>query len=278
MSDRSEKYIYDPSWEGERKRLQSLERLNDPTTIAHFEAVGVAPGWTCLEVGAGAGSIARWLCNRVGPEGQVVATDLDTRFLEDIDSPHLELRRHDILEDEFESGDFDLVHARFVLEHLSRYRDALARMIEALAPGGWIVVEDVDFAAPIMADPGERPGFPEESIAAAAELTSLLLQLSKARGIQADLGRRLPALLAMAGLEDVGAEGRTDFVWSGTEEAEIGRLSVGHVTKVAVESGLMSAEERARYMSLFTEPGVGSFSPLRFGAWGRKPKALSIGD
>jgi predicted O-methyltransferase YrrM len=264
-------YIYDPSSQDERARLAALERMNDPATIAHLEHVGVRAGWRCLEIGGGGGSITRWLCAKVGPEGRVVATDLDVRFLEEIDAPNLEVRRHDVLEDELEREAFDLVHARFLLEHLPRYRDALARMVDALAAGGWIVVEDVDFAGAIMADPEQRPGHPPESVATGAELTARLLGFAGVRGIQPELGRHLPALLIEAGLEEVGAEGRTNLVWSGSEEAEVGRLSLEHVTKVALDAGLITPEDRARYMSVVTDPGTASFSPLRFGAWGRKP-------
>jgi SAM-dependent methyltransferase len=271
MSEQTPDYIYDASSEDELTRLQALERLNDPATIAHLEASGVGPGWRCLEVGGGAGSIARWLSERVGPEGSVVVTDLDTRFLERIDAPNLEVRRHDILEDELEAGAFDLVHSRFLLEHLPRYREALARMVDALAPGGWIVVEDVDFAGVIMADPEQRPGYPPESVVAGAELTKRLLGMAGFRGIQPELGRRLPELLIEAGLEDVGAEGRTSLMWSGSPESEVGRLSLERVTQVALDAGLISEEDRNRYMSTVTEPGNAAFSPLRFGAWGRKP-------
>lgn len=267
-----QRYVYDADWEGERRRLQSLERLNDPATVAHFEAVGVGPGWRCLEIGGGGGSIARWLCERVAPGGTVVATDLDVRFLEEIDAPNLEVRRHDVVEDELEAEAYDLVHSRFLLEHLPRYRDALARMIDAVAPGGWIVVEDVDFAASIMADPAQRPGFPPESVEIGAELTARMLQFAGPRGIQPELGRHLPALLADAGLERVGGEGRTNWMWSESEESEVGRLSLEHLTKVAVDAGLLTPDDRARYMSVVTEPGIGTFSPLRFGAWGRKPE------
>lgn len=272
MSEQKQDYIYDASSESELTRLQSLERLNDPATIAHLEAVGVGSGWRCLEVGGGAGSITRWLCERVGSGGSVVATDLDVRFLERIDAPNLEVRRHDILEDELETGTYDLVHSRFLLEHLARYREALARMVDALAPGGWIVVEDVDFAGAIMADPKERPGYPPESIATAAELMQRMLAFAGPRGIQPELGRRLPELLIEAGLEEVGAEGRTNLMWSGSEESEVGRLSLERVTKVAADAGLITEEDRARYMKVVTEPGQAAFSPLRFGAWGRKPR------
>lgn len=271
MSERKQDYIYDAASADERRRLELLERLNDPATVEHLEAIGVGPGWRCLEIGGGGGSLARWLCERVGAEGRVVATDLDTRFLDEIEAANLEVRRHDILEDELESGAFDLVHSRFLLEHLPRYRDALARMIDAVAPGGWILVEDVDFAGALLADPAQRPGYPQETVAVAAELSARLLAMAPMRGIQPELGRHLPALLAEAGLEEVGGEGRTTWLWTGTEQAELGRLSLDRVTKVAAEMGAITEEERAGYMRVVTEPGIGTFSPLRFGAWGHKP-------
>jgi 2-polyprenyl-3-methyl-5-hydroxy-6-metoxy-1,4-benzoquinol methylase len=271
MTDKTANYIYDPAEADERTRLTHLERLNDPATIKHLELVGVGAGWTCLEVGGGGGSITRWLCEAVGPNGRVVATDLDTRFLEEIDAPNLEVRKHDILEDDLEKNEFDLVHSRFLLEHLARYREALQKMVDALKPGGWIVVEDVDFAAALMADPKQRPGIPADSIPLGAEMTARLLQMAQAGSIQPELGRHLPALLVEAGLVDVGAEGSMTFLWSMTEEAEVGRLSIERVTKIAVDAGFLSEDDRSRYMTLFNEPGRGTFSPLRFGAWGRKP-------
>ncbi|HEV2755763.1 MAG TPA: methyltransferase domain-containing protein [Actinomycetota bacterium] len=271
MTNESDAYIYDPASADERRRLELLERLNDPATIAHLEEIGVGAGWRCLEIGGGGGSITRWLCERVGSGGRVVATDLDTRFLDEIGAPNLEVRKHDILEDALDEGAFDLVHSRFLLEHLPRYRDALARMIDALAPGGWILVEDVDFAGALLADPAQRPGYPRETIPIAAEVAQRLLAVAPVRGIQPELGRRLPELLAEAGLEDVGGEGRMSWLWTGTEEAELGRLSLERVTKLAADAGAITQEERERYMAVVTEPGIGSFTPLRFGAWGRKP-------
>ena len=47
-------------------------------------------GWRCLEFGAGGGSIAAWLCDRVAPDGAVVATDLDTTVLEEVAHPDLD--------------------------------------------------------------------------------------------------------------------------------------------------------------------------------------------
>jgi ubiquinone/menaquinone biosynthesis C-methylase UbiE len=74
-------------WHNRDGWLSLLEELFDPVTVRRLERVGVAPGWQALEVGAGRGSIASWLADRVGEEGRVVATDIDTNLLEDRNDP-----------------------------------------------------------------------------------------------------------------------------------------------------------------------------------------------
>src|SRR5437588_12538585 len=86
-------YLVPNSWDHARKRLELLEGCFDPGTIRRLEATGVRPGWRCLEVGGGGGSITRWLCERVGVLGRVTVVDIDTRFLEELDYPNLEVRR-----------------------------------------------------------------------------------------------------------------------------------------------------------------------------------------
>jgi ubiquinone/menaquinone biosynthesis C-methylase UbiE len=65
-----------------------LEELFDP--LSRRRRALVQPGWRCLEVGAGRGSMAVWLAEQVGPTGHVVATDVDTRYLERLDVPNLD--------------------------------------------------------------------------------------------------------------------------------------------------------------------------------------------
>jgi 2-polyprenyl-3-methyl-5-hydroxy-6-metoxy-1,4-benzoquinol methylase len=125
-------YLFTYEDKAERERLASIEASLDPFTIECLEKIGVKEGWRCLEVGAGGGSIAEWLCRRVGTVGRVVATDLQTKFLEAIDSPNLEVRRHDITAEALEPDTFDLVCARKVLEHLAAPATALRSMYSAL--------------------------------------------------------------------------------------------------------------------------------------------------
>src|SRR6516165_794924 len=81
----------------EDDRLELLEQLFDPGSREWRHRV--QPGWRCLEVGAGRGSMAAWLADRVGPTGRVVATDVDLTYLSRLEAANLEVRRHDILED-----------------------------------------------------------------------------------------------------------------------------------------------------------------------------------
>lgn len=131
-----------------RALLLQQERIFDPVTIRHLNEIGVREGWRCADIGAGTGSIARWLARRVGMSGAVVATDIDTRFLATLASSTLSVRRHDIVTEPLEFDAFDLVHARlFVarMPELTAARDAaLAHMLAALKPGAWLLAEACD--------------------------------------------------------------------------------------------------------------------------------------
>src|SRR5437660_2524817 len=125
----------------EYARLLVIERALDAVTIAHLDRLGVAAGWRCAEVGAGAGSIARWLAGRAGP-AHVVASDLYPEFLAPIARSGVSVVRHDVAVDPPPGEGFDLVHARLVLEHLPEREEVLERLASWLAPGGWLLVED----------------------------------------------------------------------------------------------------------------------------------------
>lgn len=73
-------YFFDTAEQVERHRLEAQTALWDPFTFRILDGVGVAEGWRCLEIGAGTGSVASWLCERVGGSGHVVATDVETRW------------------------------------------------------------------------------------------------------------------------------------------------------------------------------------------------------
>ncbi len=108
-------YIMSNAWDDERRRLGGMEARYDAGTFRYLAMLGVDDGWSCWDVGAGGGTVAAWLCDRVTPSGSVLAMDLDTRFLEELDHPNMEVRRHDVVRDPLPEGGFDLIHTRLLL-------------------------------------------------------------------------------------------------------------------------------------------------------------------
>src|SRR3954464_15709019 len=188
-------YALDPAWHAERERLNSLTSLYDPRTLQLCERLGLAAGWHCLDAGAGTGSLATALAERVGPTGSVTALDADARFLAPLESERLKVVEADLAGARLPVGRFDLVHARLVLEHVPERDRVLAELAAPVRPGGWLLIEDFDWSTAMVVDP---PSELHERVARAC------LMLFSAHAYDPYYGRRLPRRLAAAGLVDVG--------------------------------------------------------------------------
>ncbi|HEY2194289.1 MAG TPA: class I SAM-dependent methyltransferase [Actinomycetospora sp.] len=105
-------YIFDDSATVAYQRLDLMSRILDPWTRGHLEGVGVRPGWHCLELGGGTGSIAEWLCAEVGSPGSVTSLDIDTTLLDLVPAQNLTVRRADARTDTLPAGTYDLVTCR----------------------------------------------------------------------------------------------------------------------------------------------------------------------
>lgn len=218
-------YLFAHSWSGELERLDALASILDPGTFSLLDRIGLGSGWRCLEVGAGAGSVASFMADRAGPAGRVVATDLDTGFLDCLGLSGVEVRRHDVVADSLEESAFDLVHARLLLEHLRDWRVALERMAMALAPGGWIVVEALEWTATSFAS--ASPDSPVRRLERLAPtLSRLLVEALRPAGIEVRLGHRLPAELVRLGLDEVRGEGRAPVLRGGSPEMRVAHLTL----------------------------------------------------
>lgn len=262
-------YVFSPEWTMERDRLLALEALFDDESARHLAGVGVGEGWRCLEVGCGAGGIACWLAERVGPTGRVVATDLDTRFVEGHGLDNLEVRRHDILSDPLERGAFDLAHARAVVEHIPDHRGALRRVVTALKPGGWAVIEDTHFGGPMAAalacyaDPAEHRALFEHLYGAVGRLFD-------AAGADGSFGPRLVGELKAVGMERVGGVVHAPLVSGGTENWVRGTLE--QLGPRLVGARLVTSDDVARGLATMAGDGSTHYAPpFMVTAWGRRP-------
>jgi SAM-dependent methyltransferase len=192
MTDSS--YVFsDGSAEPELRRLRLLESVFDEDTRRWLcSSPDSLTARRCLEVGAGAGSIAAWMASEVGPSGRVVAVDLDTKFLRDL--PH----NVDVVQGRVGAApnvgaEFGLVHARYVLIHNRDALTVLANMLAVLSPGGTLVIEEPDFsAASALVGPPEL----KESFTNVREAIRCMYA---DRGVSYAMGRDLPAIVRQAG-------------------------------------------------------------------------------
>ena len=259
-------FAADAEAEGELARLRLIEAECDPHTFGYFDAIGVGPGWRCVEVGAGGGSVVRWLSQRVGPTGQVVAADLDPRFLGDLHEPNLAVRRCDITRDELELDTYDLVHCRFLLMHLDDPADVLRRMVAALRPGGWLVAEEPDneVAAAIDSAHPCAAGFDRcyrKRIDWGAALGTFDLCF----------GRVLPVHLEALGLVEMGNEAYTRVFHGGDPMSRMWLQTWARIDDGLIADGVLTESEVAEVQSAYQDPTFIYRSGLIQSVWGRKP-------
>jgi SAM-dependent methyltransferase len=247
----------------ELSRLQLLEACHDPGTTRRLDRLGVERGWRCLEVGAGNGSIARWLGERVGSTGSVLAADIDLRFLTTMPAG-VTVRRLDIRHDDFEVDTYDLVHCRAVLMHLPDPTAALSRMVAALRPGGLFLIEEGDYGL-------WNYGGPADAARMNTVVNRALNGLAGAKIADPWFGRSLPGLVLATGLEMYGGEVETRIARPGEVHYEFERVSAVATVPVMVELGIYGEADASLIQSVSDHFGSVLTTMSFVSVWGRKP-------
>src|SRR5689334_10566667 len=134
VRDAGTPYVFSNDRPTAGRLLDALGQMHDPFTISRLSEAGVTPGERWLEIGAGAGTVAGWLADQVGPAGEVIATDVRPQHIRE--HAGVTVLQHNILTDPLPAGQFDGIHARAVLQHLPARHEVLARLAGALRPGG----------------------------------------------------------------------------------------------------------------------------------------------
>ena len=239
-----DKYVLPHDLAGEERRLALMSQLLDPFHRRLLLGLGLRSGWKCLEVGCGNGSVSRWMAQRVGPQGQVVATDVDLRYLKRLRAKNLDVRQQDILKQMPEAGRYDLVTARAVLHHIASPEEAIRHMVSALKPGGHLLLIEPDFL-PTTATPSSLRVFWEG-----------WLQWSRSVGINYFIGRTLPSLLTAAGVEDIAAEGTTAMYPGGSPWSEYWLETIAELKPRLLESSFMTRAVLTRFQRVYSDHKV----------------------
>ena len=248
-----DRYLLPNATDAAAERFGAFAELFDPSTFAHLEALGVTSGWRCWEVGAGGTSVVEWLAARVGSAGHVLATDIDVTWAAAAGqaSPPPE-------------GQFDLVHARLVLVHVPERATALANMVAALRPGGWLFIEDADPALQPLSALEVRG--PEDELA--NQVRTGFRALLAGRGADLAFGRTLPRLLREAGLAGVRADAA--FPVSHPACARLEAATISLIRDQLIEHQIATEAEIEFHLANVAAGRVDPAQPPMISAWGRR--------
>lgn len=244
---------------GQLARLRTLEQAFDPLSQTVFEHLELGDNAAILDLGAGAGSLTRWLSTRY-PGATVTATDIDTRFLTAI--PGIRVITHDAATDGFPAASFDVVHARALLCHLSERENILTRAVSWVRPGGWVVIEDVSL------QPSLETAHPLFKKVARAGLTLL----EQSIGSDMRWADALPTRLRDRGLCNVEhrtLEGRigdnspADTFWAAT---------TAQAAPALLKAGLLTQAELDAMAALRADPAFTDAALTLVSAWGQVPE------
>lgn len=134
---------------GTESRLSASERwkeksaaMGQPATNALVDYAAPTPGMRILDLASGTGEPAITLARRIGPKGQVTATDLSADLLEIASTraratglANVVTQRADAHELPFPDNSFDLATSRFGIMFFSDVERALRELKRVLQPG-----------------------------------------------------------------------------------------------------------------------------------------------
>lgn len=250
-------YVFGSGFDREEERLAAGEALWDPGTTARLAALGVGPGWRCLEVGAGRGSVARWLADR---GAEVTAVDIDVSRLGPLRERGVRVRELDLDTGELPERAYDLVHARLVVQHLGDRVGSVRRMARALRPGGHLVLEDTDTAS--LFSHADGPFHERVKRAAYAVMRSA--------GYHPRCGLLDVELVEAAGLAEVRADGRAEVVRGGSAGGRWFALWLQHLRPRVLAAGEVSAADVDRAVADLLDPRRTWLSQVMITVTGRR--------
>jgi 2-polyprenyl-3-methyl-5-hydroxy-6-metoxy-1,4-benzoquinol methylase len=258
-------YVFDNNSTHAVDHHHALADLWDDFTRSRITDLLDLSGAHCLEVAAGAGSIATWLAEQVGPAGHVTATDIKPQHIPA--HPCLSVRQHDITSGEPLGEGYHLIHVRSLLNHLTQRRHVLHRLVRALRPGGVILTEDMFPLAPqdlVAAAPDPQ------DVAAIMRYHELHLRVLAERGNDHTWSRQALTEMINHGLSNTHAVVRSRSWQGGNPGCRFLAAALAQLRPEIIAAGMPSAQiEHVR--RLFEDPRVVLHGFLMYSTSGRRP-------
>ena len=147
MSKQRETYLH-----GHHRSVLSAHSARTADDAAAFLLPYIEPGMKLLDVGCGPGTITEGLAAAVGASGSALGIDISDGLHQEWDkrrkkhgSPNLDFQVGDVYESDLEPGQFDVVYAHQLLQHLGDPVGALTAAVKLAKPGGIVAVREVDW-------------------------------------------------------------------------------------------------------------------------------------
>ncbi|WP_343308498.1 methyltransferase domain-containing protein [Streptomyces sp. SID5770] len=252
--------VFRPDRTGEDARIDHGALAYDDLTMHRLRALGAGPGWHCLDVGAGTGTIARRLLDEAGVTS-VLAVDRDVRFLGGRPTPGLDLLEADVTAPDFAPGRFRLVHARFVLMHLPEHDRLIGKLAELLEPGGVLVLAD---AVDLTSDRAPRTPY-------TTAMRAMWRGLRDTIGTDVSWVPSYPHLLREAGLEAVAAEIHVPPLLPGSPLGRFWADTWERSRAAMTATGLVDDEAVDAAVRYLDSGDCAALSAGMLTAWGRRP-------
>lgn len=257
--------------EAELGRLRAQAAEYEQSAVWLLDAIGVRAGSKVLDVGCGPIGILRLLSERVGPEGQVVGLERESRFvemarteIERLGLTNVQVIEGDAVRSGLERESFDLVHERLVMVNVPERAHLLEEMLALTSPGGAVALEDIDNVSWLC-----YPDHPSWTA-----LLDAFHAAFRAGGGEPFIGRRLPGLLLDAGVVDVRSRVHTELPETGQYRRTHLLSLVGSLRKRIVELGVMDDQELNDHIAALSDhladPATLVVEKLLVQAWGRK--------
>jgi len=247
-------------------RHRFLAEIFDAETVTRLAGLGDLTGRRCLELGAGGGSIARWMVSQTGPTGLVLATDLNPRHIATDEG--YEVRTHDLVTEPVPGGPWDVIHARLVLMHIPERHDILPRLAAALAPGGALVIEDIHTAPTDLVL--DAPDTESESLFNSFQAV-MVKEILQANGTDPTWGPKIHKAMLDAGLVDVDTTISARSWPGGTAGALLSGANIRQVHGQLLASGFTEAQLDNLHQ-LIADPRLVVRGNLMYSTVGRRPR------
>jgi ubiquinone/menaquinone biosynthesis C-methylase UbiE len=256
----------------ERERLLKQCELFRPEAAQMLDRIGVGRDWWTIDVGCGPLGILDLLAERTGAGAEVIGLERDPNMLEfghelmaerKLDS--VRLIQGDARQTGMPSSSFDLAHARLLLVNVPEPEGVVAELARITRPGGFVASEEVDWISWVC-DP-MHPAW--------ARLIEINADIWRKRGMDVNVGRRLPRLLKKAGLTDIQWRAHAP-VFGHADSYQYLLLAFSEINRVEmIEKGYVSETEYNDLTSALRahldDPGTFVTWSMFYQAWGRKP-------